>query len=81
MAKKIVTQDSLITQLDEIRQLAMAEKQTAAAIAAVMGVPKICGLIVDKKEVSNNYDQYAAMTKEELIAFLKGKPNAVDKIH
>jgi hypothetical protein len=46
-----------------------------------MGVAKICGLIVDKKEVSNNYDQYAAMTKEELIAFLKGKPNAVDKIH
>lgn len=47
-----VTIQSLADELDEARQIAMAEKQTSAAIQATMGKAKLFGLIVDKKQHS-----------------------------
>jgi len=46
-----VTVDSLIGELDEMRKLAIAVKNPAAGVGAVMGKAKLLGLIVDKAEV------------------------------
>ena len=45
-----VTIDTITNELDTVKELAMAEKQPAAATSAIMGKAKIHGLIVDKKE-------------------------------
>lgn len=48
-AKKVeVTLESLAAELDEARALALAEKQSSAAVAATMGKAKLFGLIVEK---------------------------------
>jgi phage terminase small subunit len=46
-----VTTVSLAADLEEIRMLAIEDKQYAAAVAAVLGRAKLLGLIVDRKEV------------------------------
>ena len=45
-----VTVDTITAELDENRELAIEEKQPAAATAATMGKAKIHGLVTDKKE-------------------------------
>lgn len=47
-----VTIQSLADELDEARSIALAEKQSSAAIQATMGKAKLFGLIVDKKQHS-----------------------------
>ncbi|RUW27305.1 terminase small subunit [Mesorhizobium sp. M4B.F.Ca.ET.215.01.1.1] len=46
-----VTVDDLVAELEIMRKLAMACKNPAAGVAAVMGKAKLLGLIVDKAEV------------------------------
>ncbi len=46
--RTLVTVESLTRELDEDRELARAEKQTSAAISAVMGKAKLHGLVTDK---------------------------------
>lgn len=48
--KAEVTMDSLLVELEEARTLAIAEKQTSAAVSATMGKAKLTGLIVEKRE-------------------------------
>lgn len=48
--KHDITIDSLTAMLQEDRTLARTEKQSSAAISAVMGLAKLHGLIVDKAE-------------------------------
>ncbi|MBI1425791.1 MAG: terminase [Gammaproteobacteria bacterium] len=45
-----VTVDSLTEELEQARTLALAEKQSSAAVSASMGKAKLHGLIVDKNE-------------------------------
>lgn len=48
--KAEVTMESLLSELEEARTLAIAEKQTSAAVSATMGKAKLTGLIVEKRE-------------------------------
>lgn len=52
-AKKVeVTVQTLAAELDEARVMALAEKQSSAAIQATMGKAKLFGLLVEKKQLS-----------------------------
>ncbi|WP_156751074.1 terminase small subunit [Mesorhizobium sp. AA23] len=52
-AKRLeITVDDLVAELEDMRKLAMACKNPAAGVAAVMGKAKLLGLIVDKAEVA-----------------------------
>ena len=42
------TVDTLVADLDQLRDLAIENGQTAAGVAAVMGAAKILGLIIDR---------------------------------
>ena len=42
------TVDTLVANLDQLRDLAIENGQTAAGVAAVMGAAKILGLIIDR---------------------------------
>lgn len=47
-----ITIHSLADELEDARAMAMAEKQTSAAVAATMGKAKLFGLIIEKKQHS-----------------------------
>lgn len=50
-AKKAeVTLESLLTELEEARVIALAEKQSSAAVSATMGKAKLTGLLIEKRE-------------------------------
>ena len=62
--KHDVTMDSILSELEEARELALKdEKGASAAVSATMGKAKLCGLIVDKKE-----DVTARRTNEQIDA-------------
>lgn len=68
-----VTIQSLTDELEEARAMALAEKQSSAAVAATLGKAKLHGLIVEKKQHSGPNGgpiQYADMTEEEIDARL-----------
>ncbi|MEI9409340.1 terminase small subunit [Mesorhizobium salmacidum] len=46
-----ITVDDLVAELDSMRKLAMACKNPAAGVAAVMGKAKLLGLVVDRTEI------------------------------
>ncbi len=46
-----VTIQSLTDELEEARGIAVAEKQSSAAVAATMGKAKLHGLLIDKKRL------------------------------
>ena len=48
-----VTRETLLLELDEARLLAIAANQPAAATQATMGKARICGLIIDRREVGD----------------------------
>jgi phage terminase small subunit len=51
IAKKAeVSLETLLAELEEARAVAIAEKQTSAAVSATMGKAKLTGLIVEKRE-------------------------------
>jgi phage terminase small subunit len=43
--------DTLLSELEEERQLALKRGQISAAVAATMGKAKLLGLIIDRREV------------------------------
>ncbi|MBD8556310.1 terminase [Rhizobium sp. CFBP 8762] len=45
-----VTLQSLTDELEEARAIAIAEKQSSAAVAATLGKAKLHGLLIDKKQ-------------------------------
>jgi len=47
-----ITVDTITTELDENRQVALEERAPAAAVQATMGKAKLHGLLVDKKELT-----------------------------
>jgi hypothetical protein len=52
--------------LKEDRQLARENTQTSAAVAAVMGLAKLHGLILDKAQISGDEDN-PVVTRVELV--------------
>lgn len=66
-----VTVDSLVAELEEIKQIALAAEtpQTSAAVSAVMGKAKLTGL--DKQVVEMTGTVAVAITPEDVKAFRK----------
>jgi hypothetical protein len=60
------TRDSILTELEEARQMAIELKNPSAAWQAAMAKAKICGLIVDRREVGDA-GAFDHMTDEELM--------------
>lgn len=60
--------DLLVRELEQARQIAIAEREPSAAIAATMGKAKLHGLLIDKKEISLKRPE--DMTEAELRAVL-----------
>ena len=58
---------SVLGELEEARKLALKLGQASAAVQCSMGKAKICGLIVDRREVGEA-GAFDAMTDEELMA-------------
>ncbi|MGO4738631.1 terminase small subunit [Bosea sp. 2KB_26] len=56
--KATVTIETIAAELEEARVLAIAEKQTSAAVSASMGKAKLFGLIVDKHKHSGSIGTY-----------------------
>jgi hypothetical protein len=52
--------------LEEERQLALKRGQASAAVQASMGKAKICGLIIDRREVGE-VGAFDHMTDEQLV--------------
>lgn len=83
--RAIVTVDSLTEELEEARSMAVTEKQSSAAVAAVMGKAKLHGLLIDKKRLEgpnggpvqidlNGYSLEQLQSFEELFAQLASAP-------
>jgi hypothetical protein len=73
--KKVVqdieyTRDTLLSELEEARQLALKHRQPSAAVAATMGKAKILGLIIDRREIGE-VGAFDHMTDEELVEHAK----------
>ena len=62
-----ITQDTLLEELEQARQSALANNQAGAAVQASMGKAKLCGMIVERKETGKPSD-FDNMTIEELRA-------------
>jgi len=66
VAKKVeVTVESLATELEEARALALIEKQTSAAVSATMGKAKLFGLGVENRKLSGTI-QVVTITPQHL---------------
>ncbi|MER8436971.1 hypothetical protein NKH36_23510 [Mesorhizobium sp. M1312] len=62
-----MTVESLATELEEARAIAIAEKQTSAAVSATMGNAKLFGLGVENRKLSGTI-QVVTITPEHLDA-------------
>jgi hypothetical protein len=62
-----VTKDSLLTELEQARQLALEDCQPGAMVMATIGKARITGRIVDRREVGEA-GAFDGMTDEELVA-------------
>lgn len=82
VAKKTeITIESLAGELEEARTIAIAEKQTSAAVSATMGKAKLFGLGVEKRHVSGTIQvinitakQLEALTDDELVKLEEAYP-------
>ncbi len=72
--KKVeITVDSLAQELEEARAIALAEKQSSAAVSATMGKAKLFGLGVENRRMSGTIqivnitiEQLSVLTRDEL---------------
>ena len=66
-ARAEVSVASLLAELETARLLALKLGQASAAVQCTMGKAKICGLIIDRREVGDA-GKFDDMTDEELIS-------------
>lgn len=72
-----VTEDSLISELEEARGIAAVNGQSGAMVAATMGKARITGHIIERKETGAPGD-FERMSEDELRAFIKERmPQAI----
>lgn len=71
--KAEITVDSLAQELEEARAIALAEKQSSAAVSATMGKAKLFGLGVENRRMSGTIqivnitiEQLSVLTRDEL---------------
>lgn len=82
IAKKVeVTVESLAGELEEARAIALAEKQSAAAVSATMGKAKLFGLGIERRHHSGQVtilnvtpDQLRNLSDDELVALERAFP-------
>lgn len=60
--RTLVTIESLTEELEAARAIAIAEKQSSAAVAATMGKAKLHGLVVDKAKSDVNLNGEVSVT-------------------
>jgi phage terminase small subunit len=79
--KAEITIESLAGELEEARTIAIAEKQSSAAVSATMGKAKLFGLGVEKRHVSGTIQvinitakQLEALTDDELVKLEEAYP-------
>lgn len=79
--KAEITVDSLAQELEEARAIALAEKQSSAAVSATMGKAKLFGLGVEKRHLSGTLQvinitakQLEALNDDELAALETAYP-------
>lgn len=79
--KAEITVQSLADELEEARAIAIAEKQSSAAVSATMGKAKLFGLGVEKRQVSGTLQlinitpkQIGALSNDELAALEAAYP-------
>ncbi|MEN5103794.1 hypothetical protein [Brucella anthropi] len=79
--KLAVTVESLATELEEARQIAIEEKQSSAAVSATMGKAKLFGLGTENRKISGTLQvitisakQLEALTDDELAALESAYP-------
>lgn len=79
--KVMVTVASLTEELEQARAIALAEKQSSAAVAASMGKAKLHGLGVEKRQVTGTMQiinitakQIGALNDDELAALEAAYP-------
>lgn len=81
-AQKVsITVESLATELEEARQIAIKEKQSSAAVSATMGKAKLFGLGTENRKISGTLQvitisakQLEALTDDELAALESAYP-------
>ncbi len=66
IAELEVTRESLLDELEEARQLAVAAKNGSAAAQCSLGKARICGLIIDRREVGD-VGAFDGHTDDQLI--------------
>lgn len=64
-----VTEDSLLTELEEARALAIKCEQSAAAVSATVAKAKLTGLMIERRE-SGKPGDFEGWTQEELAHYV-----------
>ena len=79
-AKKVeVTVESLAGELEEARALALAEKQSSAAVSATMGKAKLFGLGVENRRLSGSVQ--VTITAEKLDALSDDELSVLERAY
>ena len=55
MERTFQSMDLLLKQLDDVRLLAMMEREPMAAVNAIMGKAKILGMLVERSEIEHSF--------------------------
>lgn len=72
MAKRAdITEDSIATELEEARKLAIQVEAPAAAVSATVAKAKLAGLMIDRKEIGDAGD-FAKMSEDQLREYIGG---------
>lgn len=66
--RTLVTVESITAELDEARDLARDEKQSAAMTTAILGKAKVNGLLVERHQHGNDPDNPIDPVRIELVA-------------
>jgi hypothetical protein len=66
-----VTEESILDELEEARQVANKEGQSAAMVSASVAKAKLVGLMVERKEIGDA-GEFKAMSEAELRAYIAG---------
>lgn len=70
-----ITADTIATELEEARQLAKQEGQSAAMVSATTAKAKLAGLLIERKEIGDA-GEFARMSEQELRDFIADSTKA-----
>jgi di/tripeptidase len=70
------TRESILDELEDARQIAREAKNGSAMAMATLGKAKVCGLIIDRREVGD-VGAFDHLTDEELVEEAKKRAEAL----